>query len=256
MPAAGSYKVVDKSNPYDGVHEVLAVDANDGNSYIIDLSGAQVGLKTPIVPLDNYIKMFGTRIVDIYRHDRVLCELHLQLMRGFGSPSAMQRKATQYYMYGELNRVVESCEQSMRTTLEELMQEDQNYYAAGKEYLEQQIRSALRKAFAEREKEGHPPLSLATEYLDLSLGEGVEPLELNLRDDGVGSGIYRQWVKQEKAWGLIDEELDKRSSKASAGPWKFDFIARPVFTLARPTLCKEERIPRSWLSLLLSILQR
>ena len=252
LPARGTYKVIDKSNPYDGIHEVVAVDANDGNSYIVDLTGAQLGFTSTIVPLEEYMRKCGARVIDIYKHENVLIEMD-RMMSSFKNPANHTIYATQRHMYRTLNRVVDDSERTMGQTLSELMQKDQNTYAAWKRYLEQDIKFALRKTFAKRQREGHPRISSASEWFTDDLPEE----EWAPMGD---TGIYRQWVKQEAEEGAEkygdDEELEQPLSKARSDPWKFDFIVRPVFTLARPALVKDERRPRSWLSLLMGIFQR
>lgn len=253
LPATGSYKVVDKSNPYDGIHEVLAVDANDGKSYIIDLSGAQIGLKIPVVPLNDYMKMFGARIVDIYKHDCVLTQLSLAMKRGFPNPRHAQMYATHYHMYQALNRVVETSEKNMGLSLSELTQRNNNTYAGGKLYLEHQIRVALREAFASREEWGHPCIFASPEnlYLDPEeLEETLDDLELDLLDDEAGSGICQQFVRQSNSVEVHEPEQGLHSG--STDPWKFNCISRPVITVARSTQRKD--LP--WLSLLVGMFRR
>ncbi|PPJ60334.1 hypothetical protein CBER1_10726 [Cercospora berteroae] len=194
----GSYKVVDRSLPVSVLHEVLAIDATDGNSYIIDLSGAQIGLCSPIIPLDQYMERLNPRIVHIYKHERCLARADYMLKKGLGNNQLDRIAATLFHMSEELNCFVTEIEPKFKETLSDVLQSKEQDYSRKRTDYEDMMTLSLQNTFILRMIDKHPTIVAASSTLDPRLKKFLVPLSKDHSRRELGSGIYKLFLDQER----------------------------------------------------------
>ncbi|PIA91876.1 hypothetical protein CB0940_09740 [Cercospora beticola] len=193
----GSYKVVDRSLPVSVLHEVLAIDATDGNSYIIDLSGAQIGLSSPIIPLDQYMERLNPRIVHIYKHERCLARADYMLKKGLGNAQLDRIAAMLFHMSEELNCFVTEIEPKFKETLSDVLQSKEEDYSRKRRDYEDMMTLCLKNTFTIRMIDKHPTIIAGSPTLDPHLKKFMLPLSKDYSRRELGSGIYKRYLDQE-----------------------------------------------------------
>lgn len=250
---SGSYTVIDEEYPFDGPHEVLVMDAHDGNSYVLDLSGFQIGLESPVIPLQEYMEEFGTQIVGIYEHDSAITQLEILLRSATVDAGYGRIYATHHHMYEALNKVVNAGERIKRQSLSELLRSDQRSYVRGMRYHENRIRTALRQLFAIREQQGHPRISAAAHRLKMDSLTRRASLQSSTLEGTAKSAIQRQWDKEGRT---MPEEVKQAVEMASPDLWDFQHVAKAVPKLSPPLPRDDKPRRRSWPSRLARMWKR
>lgn len=208
-PASGKYTVFASDDDVTFLHEVLALDALDGNSYILDLTGAQLGFRDSLTPLDEYLHKLGARIVKIQHHDFALA----QFKRNLHQHSQCVTVTMQHEMYKSLNYAVEEFEDQMQVSLPVMLRFQEWQFENYASFLASCMRLGLETTFKSRVKAGHPGVSV--DESALSIVELRCLLPLKLKDD-TGSGVFRQWKREHEAHARARANAPSMWSKLSA----------------------------------------
>ncbi|KAK4501679.1 hypothetical protein PRZ48_007488 [Zasmidium cellare] len=178
-----------------GDHNVLALEATDGNTYILDLSGAQFGQPRPVIPFNEYKLRYMNQITQIHEHgyyDGVLeaaregernpymCDVSLALI---------QHKVRKC--------LLESVEewQKENVSLKGLIRGDRKTYGTGKTALLGKVFDDMRDCVKEWEDGGRKLNRKERKHLFPNLSQPrctVEP-------KGKGSRAYKMWVAGSKS---------------------------------------------------------
>ncbi|KAF2208329.1 hypothetical protein CERZMDRAFT_118785 [Cercospora zeae-maydis SCOH1-5] len=254
----GNYKVVDKNASYNVLHEVLAIDATDGNSYIIDLSGAQIGLSRPILPLEEYLRQVNARIIHVYKHERCLARTDYLLKKGLGNAQLDRIAATLFHMYEELNDCVAETEKTKESLAEVLLSKEKDY-RRNRSYYEDLMKLTIQKTFIVRECGRHPTIIASSTTLDPDLKKFFIALPIDFSQRDAGSGIYKRYLEQEWDGSLVHwtPKPDLSAFNAQFGEAEAEVPAHPVAQeKADRSCCRRPQILWSTLSTLKARLRK
>lgn len=215
--ALGTYTVLMRGNAEHYSHHVLAVDAIDKGSYIIDLSGAQVGLDVIVQPLAAYMERMGATIQTVHDHEYTLACFKDRMVCHDGGRQNSRIAGTQWKMCEAMNALIAEWEEREGDVTEMLHQPQEDYQEAKSTFLES-LRKACQKAFDERAALGHPRATADSLRLELSendltiLGYRSDH-ELQSPD---WSGIRLRWMQEGEDEQAAARLADGHAEQANA----------------------------------------
>lgn len=192
--AVGTYTVLNRGVKDHYSHHVLAVDAVDKGSYIIDLSGAQVGLDVIVLPLAAYMERMGATILYVHDHEYTFACFKDRMVSVEGGRQNSRVAGTHWKMFEAMNALMAELEREGDVT-EMLHQPEEKYQEAKSTFLER-LRKTCQYAFDERAAMGHPRAT--ADSLNLGLSEDDLTI-LGYRSDHKNpgySGIRLRWMQE------------------------------------------------------------
>ncbi|KAF7191883.1 hypothetical protein HII31_06928 [Pseudocercospora fuligena] len=189
-------------------HSVMGIDGYDGQSYIIDTTGAQHGQFKAVVPLRSYIEQNDARVRKMYYAGGPRVAMIKQIKATLEKPDSDPRGSIGLFKLATaLNRTVQEWEDRNQTSIGKLLQSDKKTFTEGKKQLIHEIGVAMSIALKEIYEETDVKKTL--DWLYDPAGQGAKDSGATTNDDGrmscmvtnkvEGSGLYKMWVAQNRA---------------------------------------------------------
>ena len=195
--ACGSYNVLERGNDTHYSHHVLAVDAKDKGSYIIDLSGAQVGLNVLVMPLAAYMERFGATIRSVHDHEYTFACLKDNII---SEDRGRRIGATQWKMYEAMSDAMMWFEVDHLNSrnLDAMLEKPEDVYQDFKSWLTKRLQKAYRDAFDKRAASNHSRTKAKALGIKLSEEEiaCLRDGECTSPDQAAQSGIRWRWSQE------------------------------------------------------------
>ncbi|KAM3417864.1 hypothetical protein BST61_g6084 [Cercospora zeina] len=225
-------------------------------SYIIDLSGAQIGLSRPILPLEEHLQRFNARIIHIYKHERCLARTDYLLKKGLGTEQLDRIAATLFHMYEELNDFVAETEKTKESLAEVLLFKEEDYRRY-RSYYEELMILTIQKTWILRERDGHPTVIAGSTTLNPDLKKFLIALPIDFSQRDAGSRIYKRYLDQEWEGSLVPWTPKPDLSALNAQFAEVEVPLPPVVgEKANRSCCPRPRILWSTLSTLKDLLRK
>ncbi|EME82146.1 uncharacterized protein MYCFIDRAFT_197348 [Pseudocercospora fijiensis CIRAD86] len=190
------------------MHSVMGIDGCDGESYIIDITGAQYGQFKAVMPLGSYVEQNNARVRTMYYAGGSRVSVVKDIKMKLEDPSSDPRcQIGLFKVATALNTTLEEWEARWQTSIGQLLLTDKTVFAKGKEELLYELGNAVDSALEE-----------IFEVTDMktALGWLLEPAGQEVQDPGAatdeegrmtcivsnkveGSRLYKMWVAQGRA---------------------------------------------------------
>lgn len=195
-------------------HSVLIVETKNGESYVLDIAGAQNGQFEAVVPTETFIDREMAKMSQLHPHGREL-DHFLRTADGsspMGEGADIRSPQILCQTHQQLGMVIQEWERTHETSIQELVREaPQNVYEQCKTSLLTKVSTDLKAFVAQWEKEGKVLKPIASRLIGLPL-VGFNKCTVVPDGAGVGSRAYQEWIKANQNHTSIDMPKSSLSS--------------------------------------------
>lgn len=193
-------------------HSVLIVETEGGESYVLDIAGAQNGQFEAVVPVDTFIDREQAKMTQLHPHGRDLSQI-VRMVNGtfaLGKDNDISAIQILYQVHRQIEGVIQEWEKGNKVSLQKLVREaPQKLYEQSKTSLLAKVSTSLKAYVAQWEKEGKI-LETLTDRAVIDEMPTIGQNSCTIEPKGKGSRAYQIYLEHNKPppRNTLNEEIE------------------------------------------------